>query len=59
MLVIVTVALAMLIEIAVVADYEDAAASSCWAGGARNVLFVGLLQVFFMPQQAHQLVIEL
>ena len=58
----VTVALEMLVEMlveaVVIADCEDAAASSCWGGGARNVSFVGLLQAV-VPQQAHRFVLEL
>ena len=67
MLVAVTVALEMLVEMldeilveaVVIAACEDAAASSCWGGRARNVSFVGLLQVVGVPQQAHRLVLEL
>ena len=49
----------MLVEVVVVADCEDAAASSCWGGGARNVSFVGWLQPVRVPQQAHRLVLKL
>ena len=69
-LVAVTVALETLIEPAVVAgcwdgaaafvaDCEDAAASNCWGGEARNVSFVGLLQALVVRQQAHRFVLEL
>ncbi len=62
-LVAVTVALEMpvemLVEAVLVADCEDAAASSCWGGGARKVSFVGLSQAVLVPQQAHRLVLEL
>ena len=63
MLATVAVALEMLVEMpveaAVVADCEDAAASSCWGEGARNVSFVGLSQASYVPQQAHRFVLLL
>ena len=44
---------------ALIADCEDAAASSCSGAGARNVSFVGSPQAVFVPQQAHKFVVEL
>ena len=70
MLVTVTVALDMLVEVTLVAgcedtaatfiaDCDDATASNCCGGGARNVSFVGSLQSSFVPQQAQRFVLEL
>ena len=70
MLVSVTVALDIPVEVtvvagcedaaaAVVADCEDAAASNCCGGEARKVWLVGLLQASFVPQQAHRFVVIL
>lgn len=55
----VTVAGDPLVGAGVVADCEDAAASNCCGGGARNVSFVGLLQAWLVPQQAHKFVLRL